>query len=185
VEEAPSAEPLFAHLASALPSAASDLADGLRLAGAILPQGFAGRVVLVSDGRQTRDDAVAAARDLAARGIVVDVLPLGASGADVLVESIDLPQTAYQGELATLRARLHATAPTPATLRLYRDEDLLLERQVEFRGGSQEVVLPVPVGEPGLHRYRLDVAPGSPGVDNTTVNNALGAIQQVVGPPAR
>ncbi|HEY8475552.1 MAG TPA: VWA domain-containing protein, partial [Chloroflexota bacterium] len=75
------------------------------------------------------------------------------------------------------------TVPTPATLRLYRDEDLLLERQVELRGGSQEVVLPVPVGEPGLHRYRLDVAPGAPGVDSTTVNNALGAIQQVVGPP--
>ena len=49
----------------ACPAPPTDLASGLRLAGALLPEGYAGRVALISDGRQTRGDAVAAARELA------------------------------------------------------------------------------------------------------------------------
>ena len=184
VEEPPSVKPLFGHLAASLPDGASDLASGLRLAGALLPEGYAGRVVLVSDGRQTGGDAVAAARELAAGGAVVDVLPLGASGGpDLRLESVHLPETAYLGETATLTARLHADRATAATLRVYRDDALVLERRVELRSGRQEVALPVSVGEPGLHRYRVDVAADDPSADAVAANNALGAVQRVAGPP--
>src|SRR5262245_47435643 len=91
VEEPPSERPLFRRLAAALPTDGSDLAAGLRLAGALLPSGYAGRVVLLSDGRQTVGDAVAAARELAARDVRVDVLPLGGTAQpDLRVEAIDL-----------------------------------------------------------------------------------------------
>src|SRR5262245_44504133 len=91
VEEPPSERPLFTRLAASLPSDGSDLAAGLRLAGALLPSGYAGRVVLLSDGQQTVGDAVAAARELAARDVRVDVLPLGGTAQpDLRVEAIDL-----------------------------------------------------------------------------------------------
>ncbi|HZR98615.1 MAG TPA: VWA domain-containing protein, partial [Chloroflexota bacterium] len=183
VEEPPNAQPLFTRLAAGLPDGASDLAAGLRLAGAVLPDGYAGRVVLVSDGRQTRGDAVAAARALAARGATVDVLPVGGAGPDVRLEAVELPETAYRGEESSLLARLHADQPTPAVLRLYRDDALLVERPVALRGGRQEIALAVPAAEPGLHRYRVDVAPDDPAADWTAVNNILGAIQRVIGPP--
>ncbi|MGE5618848.1 MAG: VWA domain-containing protein [Sphingomonadaceae bacterium] len=184
VEEVPTDEPLFDRLSVSLPDTATDLAAGLRLAGALLPEGYAGRLVVASDGRQTRGDALAAARDLAARGIVVDVLPLGTAAApDLRLESVALPETAYRGEVATLTARLHSDRSTTATLRVYRDDQLLLERRVDLRAGRQEVVLSVPVGDPGLHRYRVDLSSPDPSADGTTANNALGAIQRVVGPP--
>jgi Ca-activated chloride channel family protein len=183
VEEAPLAEPLFSRLATALPDGASDLAAGLRLAGAVLPEGYTRHVVLLSDGRQTRGDAVAAARDLAARGMVVDVLPMGAeAGPDVRLEAVDLSATAYHGEVSTLTARVYAGLAATATVRVYRDDQLVVERAVELRSGRQDVALPVPVGEPGLHRYRVDVA-ADPTVDATAANNALGAVQRVAGPP--
>jgi Ca-activated chloride channel family protein len=183
VEEAPLAEPLFSRLATALPDGASDLAAGLRLAGAVLPEGYTRHVVLLSDGRQTRGDAVAAVRDLAARGMVVDVLPMGAeAGPDVRLEAVDLSATAYRGEVSTLTARVYAGLAATATVRVYRDDQLVVERAVELRSGRQDVALPVPVGEPGLHRYRVDVA-ADPTVDATAANNALGAVQRVAGPP--
>ena len=184
VEEPLSTEPVFSRLTAALPDKASDLASGLRLAGALLPEDFAGRVVLVSDGRQTRGDAIAAARALAGRGIAVDVLPLGPlAGPDVRLESVHLPETAYRGEIATITATVHADRPSPATLRVYRDDALILEREVELREGRQDIALAVPVGEPGLHRYRIDVATARPEADGVAVNNTLGAIQRVAGPP--
>jgi len=184
VEEAPTRQPLFARLTSAGSDAATDLAAGLHLAGALVPGGYSGRAVLVSDGRQTRGDAVAAARELAARGMVVDVLPLGPEAApDVRLDVVDLPDTGHRGELTTLTARLFSSIATTGSLRVYRDDGLLLERPIDLRSGRQDVALPVPVGEPGWHRYQVEVVANDPATDSTTANNALGAVQRVLGPP--
>ncbi|HEV8637397.1 MAG TPA: VWA domain-containing protein, partial [Chloroflexota bacterium] len=191
VEEPPSERPLFTRLAASLPTDASDLAAGLRLAGALLPSGYAGRVVLLSDGRQTVGDAVAAARELAARGVRVDVLPLGGSAQpDLRIEALELPERARRGETSVLTVRAHAAlasvrsgSSAGATLRVFRDDRLLVERSVRLEAGRQEVALALPVGEPGLHRYRVDLAPTDPSGDATPQNNALGAVQRVVGPP--
>ncbi len=186
VEEAPTDRPVFAHLGAQLPDDATDLAAGLRLAGAALPRDFTRRVVLISDGRQTRGDAVAAARELAAAGTPVDVLAVGAAAAaDVRLEAVDLPRTAYQGEVATLTARVSADQATPATLRVWRDDgQLALERDVQLASGEQEFALPLPpANDPGLHRYRVDVDVADRNADATPVNNSLGAVETVSGPP--
>ncbi|TAK31214.1 MAG: VWA domain-containing protein [Chloroflexota bacterium] len=183
VEEMIAESPAFSRLSTVLPVGASDLAAGLRLAGAMVPEGYSGRVVLISDGRQTRGDAVAAARELMARDVTVDVLPVGADSADVRLEHLGLPETAYRGEVSTLLARLYAGQATEVTIRVYGDDALLLERSVALRSGRQELAFPLPVGEPGLHRYRIDVSAADPTADASRVNNVLGAVQRVAGPP--
>ncbi|MPZ14743.1 MAG: VWA domain-containing protein [Chloroflexi bacterium] len=188
IEERPSDQPLFQRVSAALPDSATDLSTGLRLAAAVLPSGYAGRVVLLSDGRETRGDVVSAARELSARGITVDVLPVGASPrADVRLDAVALAETAHEGEVATLTAAISVVGPEgtggQATIRVSRDDAHVLERSVTLRSGKQEVALPVPVGPPGLHRYRIDVIPADAAANETTRNDALGAIQRVVGPP--
>src|SRR5207249_2494574 len=105
------------------------------------------------------------------------------AGPDVRLEAVELPEIASLGEVSTLVARLAAGRPTGATLRVLRDDELVAERDVELRSGYQEVALPVPVGGPGLHRYRIDVSAADPAADTLTANNVLGAVQRVVGPP--
>jgi uncharacterized membrane protein len=187
VEEAPTDRPLFAHLGTRPgDSAATNLAAGLRLAGALLPRDFSRRVVLVSDGRQTRGDAIGAARELAAAGTQVDVLPTGdAATSDVRLEALDLPRTAYESEVATLSVRIDAGRATPAAIRVWRDDgQLVLQREVQLAAGPQELALPLPAAEgPGLHRYRVDVEVADRAADATPINNSLGAVQHVSGPP--
>ena len=186
VEEAPTDRPVFVRPGATLADQATDLAAGLRLAGAILPQDFTRRAVLISDGRQTRGDAVAAARELANRGTSVDVLPIGeAAAADIRLDSVDLPRTAYEGEIPTLTARVFSDKPAGATLRVWRDDGELVEqRHVQLSGGAQETAVPLdPVRDPGLHRYRVDVVADDAATDSTPVNNVLGAVQTVAGPP--
>jgi Mg-chelatase subunit ChlD len=187
VEETPTERPLFAHFGAHLGDTGStDLAAGLHLAGALLPRDFSRRVVLVSDGRQTRGDAVGTARELAASGTPVDVLPVGeAEAADVRLEAVDLPRTAYQGEVAILNARISADRATPATVRIWRDDgQLVLERGVQLASGPQELALPLPAADdPGLHRYRVDVDVADRAADATPINNTLGAVERVSGPP--
>jgi Ca-activated chloride channel homolog len=183
VQEYPVAAPLSDRISVAVRDDGSDLAAGLRLAAAVIPEGYRGRAVLVSDGRQTAGDAVAAARELAARGLTVDVLPVGTESRDVVLADVSLSATAREGEVASLLARVDAARAIRATMFVYRDDALVLERAVELRSGGQQIALPLPVGEPGLHRYRVDVVPEDPAADSTTVNNSLGAVQRVLGRP--
>ncbi|HVY45270.1 MAG TPA: vWA domain-containing protein, partial [Minicystis sp.] len=55
----------------------TDVASGVRLAAAALPDGGERRIVLLTDGRATRGDAAAEVRVAEERGIVVDVVPVG------------------------------------------------------------------------------------------------------------
>src|SRR6266542_6539192 len=63
VEESPTDRPVFTRLGTTLGDQASDLAAGLRLGAGVLPTDYARRVVLASDGRQTRGAALGLARE--------------------------------------------------------------------------------------------------------------------------
>jgi len=183
VEEVPSETPLLDRVGAMPRADGSDLASGLRLAGALVPEGYGGRVVLVSDGQQTAGDAVGAARELTARGLSVDVLPIGSTSPDLVLTHAELPVTSSVGEVATLTATVDAPQATAATFMLYRDDALLTERSFALRSGVQQVAIPIGVGEPGLHRYRVEVVPQDISADTSALNNSLGAIQRVLGPP--
>ncbi|BDG60846.1 VWA domain-containing protein [Caldinitratiruptor microaerophilus] len=184
VEEAPAADPVFSRLGARVDPGGSDLAAGLELAGALVPAGFAGRVVLVSDGRATGADPEAAARALAAAGMRVDVVPVGEPpAADTRLEAVELPEVAYAGEESTLVARVRAASAAAGTLRVYRDGALVAERQARLAPGLQALTVAVPVGPAGLHRYRVAWEPDDPAADPVSANDALGAVQRVGGPP--
>jgi Mg-chelatase subunit ChlD len=183
VQEYPVEAPVTDRITATLRDDGSDLAGGLRLAAALIPEGYQGRAVLVSDGRQTTGDAVAAARELAARGLTVDVLPVGTESRDVVLTDVSLPPTAREEEVSPLLARVDAAQGGRAWVLAYRDDALVAERQVELRSGRQQIAFPLPVGEPGLHRYRIDIFPEDSVADSTVINNSLGAVQRVLGQP--
>lgn len=184
VEEPPGEQPVFSRLQARLPGDASDLAAGLDLAGAILPEGYAGRVVLLTDGRSNRGDPLAVARALAERGVPVDVVPMGPPAvADARLESVSLPEVAYAGEDSTLTVQIQTERPLSGLLRVYRDGELVAERPLDLTTGTWTVAVAVPVGPPGLHRYAVSLDLARAGDDPIPLNNQLGAVQRVEGPP--
>ena len=84
------------------------------------------RLVLVSDGNDTAGDTLAAARNAAAAGVPVDVLPLGYRvDQEVMVEGVYTPVEAREGQTVAVRVVLRATTPSRGTLQLRHDGDLL------------------------------------------------------------
>lgn len=176
-------DPMFQEIAA--PAAgASDLAAGIALAAGLVPANRTGRIVLLSDGRETSGDAVAAARSLAARGVTVDVLPVGPDAiADVRLDRVDAPETAREGESSVLRVAITASRAAAAAIRVYRDGALILEQPHALRAGEHEVAFALPPAEPGVHRLRVEVDAENADADATPLNNALGAVQRVLGAP--
>src|SRR5207247_1326430 len=101
------------------------------------------------------------------------------------LESVSLSATAYEGEVSTLSARLSTQRPTAATLWVWRDDgQLVLNRPVALSAGEQELAVPLPrAAAAGAHRYRVEVIADDASADASPRNNALGAVQRVVGAP--
>ncbi len=161
---------------------ASDLSAALDAAGALIPPGRTGRVLVVSDGRATGADARGAARRLAARGIAVDFRHVARedSPLDLAVLSLDVPAAVKAHEPFQLTGVVVASAPVAGTVRLERNGRVLVKGPFEFQSGPNLLPFRDLVDEPGLMAYRLTVeAPG----DGVVENDVGQAVLRVEGPP--
>lgn len=154
----------------------TQIAAAIDLALALAPPGPT-QLVLLSDGRGTAGDALAAAARAAGRGIPVHVVPVGRSDLVRLAE-LTGPREAPAGTVV-LEAALAAARPTSATVRLLRDGVELGSRAVDLPAGRTTLPF-TDRPPPGFRVYRVEVeAPGDP----VPENNALDWGVRVGDPP--
>ena len=162
---------------------ATDVARALRLAQGVLGSQNRRRVVLLSDGRPTQGDVVAAARDLADAGIRLDVALLDRAGtADAGVTEVVAPGRVRKGEAyhITVSLRSTAAAAVPGELILYADGEPVAQRRVTLPPGDSEVSFRQVAQRPGTVRYEAQLRSGG----STVAQNDRGrAAVQVAGPP--
>jgi len=136
----------------------SDLAAGLRLAGALLPDDTKRRVVVVSDGRATSGDAEAEATALGERGIPVDyVLLEPVSGTDAAVLSINTPTSVDEGAQVPIEVLIESTDEQPAIVTLRRDGEPVATADVLLTPGNNRVTFSDDPGSTGLWGYSVSV----------------------------
>ncbi len=160
----------------------TDIAGGLRLGTAVLPADRTRRVVLISDGEQTRGDA--AIQALVAEDVELHVVSLASrTGPDVWVDDLVAPAQVDEGEPFDLRVVVRSDADTEGVLRLYQNERYLGQRDLSLTAGrATSIAIRRPAGEPGLQRYRAVVE--VPGRDDVRSQNNQGiATVRVAGRP--
>ncbi len=165
--------------------AESNLAGALQHAYGLFPPGHLRRVVLVSDGGQTRGDLLAEAARAATFGVRIHHRP-SREGAppEVGVSDLELPDTIRVGEPFFVRARIFATRPGRARARLYQGETLNgLDgiRDLDLVRGENELELRSVVRVAGPVTYRLEVAPE--GEDRFDANDRFETTVVVPGRP--
>lgn len=180
-------ESLEFHGVEASPSPhQTDISAGLRLGTALLPSDRARRVVLLTDGEQTRGDATAQALLTAGEDLELQVVAIGGQGGpDVLLEDLITPPRVDEG--AAFDVRVVANSETPATgkLRLYRNSDYLGEMPVTLEGGGRAKVLNFrqEADSAGLYRYRATFEADAESMDGLSQNNQVMSTVQVTGRP--
>ncbi|MEN9936516.1 MAG: hypothetical protein RLZZ387_3095 [Chloroflexota bacterium] len=139
---------------------ATNIQSALQLGMALLPAEGHRRLVLLSDGVETAGNAMEMARRVAAQGIPVDVVPLGApaEALDAQVSAVELPEVARAGQRLRMRALLESTQAAPAVLVVRDGDDEVLVRQmVALREGSQAVEIDLPEAGPAFNRYSVEL----------------------------
>ncbi len=134
----------------------TDLAAGLRLAAAILPQDSERRIVLLSDGQQNLEDAIQEAQLLQQEGIRLDIVPLPTfDGPEARIDGLNTPSTLHTNERFLLHAHFFSSVTQRVTLHLYLDQTLLLQQSLQLNGGEQEVTFTLNAPPAGFHTYRI------------------------------
>lgn len=137
---------------------ATDLAEALLSAGGAR-RGGAPRIVLFSDGNETRGDARAAARQIARAGAVIDVAPVSTAGlTDARVTQLRLPDVLRRGEPARLAAQVVSTVAGRARFEVTEDGLRVDARTLELRPGGQTVDVDVVPTRAGFVRYGATVS---------------------------
>jgi Ca-activated chloride channel family protein len=163
----------------------TDLQAAVQLGYGLLTEGALPRLVLLSDGRQTRGDLLAEAERAARLGVSIDhVLLQRARSDETAVTALELPPALRVGEPFELRARVFSTAPRRARLKLFQDGVLgSLDgiRDVELPLGESEHAFRAVVRASGEVTYRVEVTPE--GADLFAENNAVSSVAVVPGRP--
>ncbi len=170
-----------ANVGSMLPRGETDIEGALRLARAGFPPGGARRIVLVTDGNETRGDAVAAVRDLVADGVDVQFFPLRYErDHEVYVEKLVAPASSPRNLPVPVRSVVWSTHDdVPARIRfLVEGVEVAARDEILKKGRNVYEVGPVFSGA-GFHTIETQV---DTALDGDPQNNRGLAATEVHGP---
>ncbi len=120
-------------------------------------------VILLSDGRATQGDSIAAAHRLAMRGAVVHTVPIGqhlAHGPQII--RIDPPTDVHVGIANGMRVTVNADDLVRANIRLLRRGGSVIDQRTIPLHGAQTLILHFTPDTQGLQIYTVDVQPVGP-----------------------
>lgn len=174
--------PFEKYLNSQVGKDATNLEQSLSLSAAMLPEENRSRVVLISDGTETRGELKQAVTELQARGIQVDVIPITQTNRhdkEVLLERLDLPRFVRLGETyeaAVILTSMQAGSGKLVLTQNGEEIEGLDDIQVDFKAGKNRIGIPIKVGSPGYYEYeaRIEIPASEDAcVENNAVRNYL------------
>lgn len=120
---------------------ATNLEEALYRAMAMIPAEAAGRIVLLTDGRETKGDVLNTAgaivsNDIELKGILFDTT----QGEDVYVEDVDLPSYLHPGDSYTVEVTVTSNYDTDAEISLMNGDQLISTSSVHLNRGSNRFI---------------------------------------------
>ncbi len=162
----------------------TDIASAIDLAVGLVPEGRSAQLILLSDGRSTKGDPLAAAARARLRGIRVSAIPVGTDD-PLIVRVLQGPEEMPPGT-ATFTAVLSSRAALSASLVWKLNGREVRRESVSFSPGEHRLTLELELPSPGTYVVSLEVTvSGDPFPENdraaTVVHVGEGARVLVVG----
>jgi hypothetical protein len=171
----------FSGFVHAVEGDASNLADALEEALALIPRDSPGKILVLSDGRWTGRDPAAAAARAVGRGIAFDYRPLQRSAAsDLAITRINAPATVGPNEAFLITAWVQAPQRQEIAYELFRGNQRLARGVRVLESGLNRLTFRDQAERPGTQAYRLSVTasgenqPEDPVPENNTARFLVG-----------
>jgi len=162
----------------------TDIEAAIRRSLAEVPSDSAARIALITDGVETRGDALLAAAAAQSAGVPIDAVVLEQQASrDVRIVSVGAPTTADRSEPFDLRIVTSSAISTDLEIRISRDHTPLARiARAHVNAGEDVLRLREIAPEVGLHRYDVEVTALDPSADSSPEDNAASTFVRVRGP---
>ncbi len=169
---------------------ATNLASGVRIALAIMPDDTANRLLIASDGNETVDSVAEAAEIAKANKVPIDVLLLEYEyDNEVIFDRIRAPARARVGQTSTITMSLRSQRPTTGTIYLKMDGTVLDLNgtddgdgmRVSLESGRNVYQLEISLDQSGATQFEATFEPDDPSADYIDRNNNAYAVTFVGG----
>jgi uncharacterized membrane protein len=161
---------------------ATDLAAAIRLATAAFPQGYMRRILVYSDGNETRGSALEEVKAARAAGIEVSVVPLRLDGgADARVREVRTPGRVDANEPFSIQVVVHSSAEGDAELTLYQragsQRQQMPPQRVRLRKGENVFQVAQELSAPGVYEYEVRLEAQGDAVLQNNVGRGYSIVQ--------
>lgn len=160
---------------------ATNLADGLRLATALLNQEQQGRIVLLTDGLETHGNAIEESQFIRDLGINIDGVyfekPIEE---EVLLANFRLPDQMQLNQEMEATVQVNSNISTTGLLRFYEGNNEVAQQKIRIEKGKNQFLFQQKMVEEGFHRYRVELTAEK---DTIQANNQVNGFIQVEGEP--
>lgn len=139
------------------------------------------KIVLITDGKETDEEASLVIRSIAAEGIKVDaaLIPSEYKGGDAQITSVELPEHHLTlGEEYAMTVNVQSQDSANVSIELFDNGELHQTAFAESVKGAQSVAVPFTFEEEGLHELLLKLTV-SKGNDELSQNNVYYTYQYV------
>ncbi|OLC39172.1 MAG: hypothetical protein AUH81_02665 [Candidatus Rokubacteria bacterium 13_1_40CM_4_69_5] len=175
VDQALANKPTLERPKAQVSSRGTNLFQAIQLALATLPPGQANRIVMLTDGRQTTGNALAAAQAAKDAGADLFYVPAPLTfEQEVVAESLVLPQEVKFGEPFQAKVVAWSLKDTQARLSLFRNGEFLGSQVVQLNAGKNVFSYRQSLDASGIHVYQAALE-----VDGDTIednNRAVGTV---------
>ena len=149
------------YLGAALPdTSATNIAAALNYAKTLFTNPQSGKIVLVSDGKETDEEALSVISSVVAQGITVDTvyIPSSYAGYDAQLVGVELPDYHVNvNEDCNISLSINCNAAMEANVLMY-DNDVLSEKKpLDGLQGARTVTFTHSFAEDGLHELRFEL----------------------------
>ena len=172
---------MYMGLRAKTDSTATNYEMALQRAASMLPADGAGRILVLTDGRETAGNIDNAASVFLSDDIALEsVLIPAVSGDDCYVKAVDMPETLHSGESYYMTVSVESNYDTPAEIVLTSGGREVAREAVRLQRGNNEFVFEETVSADEVETYEVHVeAPG----DTCAENNAYSAYAEVEDAP--
>lgn len=169
VEQNPAKEPYFSQPQSYVDESATDIANVLRLSSAILPEDTRKRIVLLTDGEETMEDAMLETKLLKEQNIVVDAYVLQEENKEeVQLTQLNVPEFLNKNVQYDIEIKINSSVNTSSNLKLYKGNQLIINQVVDVQQGENQFVFSDTSDTGGAITYKAEIEPQ---IDTILENN--------------
>lgn len=158
----------------------TDIENAVKHAISMIPDDSVGRIVILTDGKETIGDIQTLQSQIKDEGIDICSRVFEDTVAkDVYVEYVDMPDKMATGDAYSMKVTVYSSYPTEAVLKVWRKSEIQDEMNVSLSAGENTFVIKCTAGEESIEEKRVSIEAVG---DEVAENNSVTAASVVESP---